>query len=145
MQGETQQAGVPSVVFEASNEQYKAQFTDVDKNRVKSQGANDSFHSEYTSAKPPSSPTNSNLEFRRGSIESEMENRLKLVEQEKPEVAAVSSVCGQPTSPSSKGANSPPQLAGVGRARLHAEARKNNFGGICYNTQRVTGIKKKKG
>ncbi|XP_078356605.1 uncharacterized protein LOC144641480 [Oculina patagonica] len=135
MQGEPPQARVPSTVFEASNEQYKAQLN----NAAKPRGAKNSFHSQNTSEKPPSSPTDANGEFRSGFIESEMKSRLKLVEREKPEVTAVSNVCGQPTSPTSTGVNSP-QLAGAGRARLHAEARKNNFGGICYNTSRAAGI-----
>ncbi|KAL9963314.1 hypothetical protein ACROYT_G032504 [Oculina patagonica] len=135
MQGEPQQGRVPSTVSEASNEQYKAQLNIV----VKSRGANNSFHSQHTSEKPPLSPTDANPEFRSSFIESEMKNRLKLVEREKPELTAISNVCGHPTSPTCTGVNSP-QLAGVGRARLHAEARRNNFGGICYNTPRPTGI-----
>lgn len=137
MQSELPQARVhlPSTVSEATNEQYKAQLSNV----VKPHGANNSIHSQHTSEKPPLSPTASNPEFRSGFIESEMENRLQLVEREKTEKAVVSNVCGQPTSPTSTGVNSP-QLAGVGRARLHAEAKKNNFGGICYNTPRTVGI-----
>jgi len=65
-------------------------------------------------------------------------NKHKLAENDKPGVAAVSNVCGQPTSPTSRGVNAP-HLAGVGRARLHAEARKNNFGGICFSSTRTTG------
>ena len=141
MEGETLQGRVPSSVFEASNEQYKAQLSHFDKTPadVKPYGANTSFHHQHTQEKAPSSPADSNPEFRSGYIESEMKNRLKLVTLEKTEMAAASNGCGHPTSATSKGVNSP-QLAGVGRARLLAEARKNNFGGICYNPPRPTGI-----
>jgi len=63
----------------------------------------------------------------------EVENKLKLAVSGKPAVTTLSNVCGQPTSPTSKSVNAP-HLAGAGRARLHAEARKNNFGGICFGT-----------
>ncbi|KAJ7376800.1 hypothetical protein OS493_032262 [Desmophyllum pertusum] len=60
----------------------------------------------------PLSPTDANPEFRSGVIESEMENRFKLIARKTSGVAAVSNVCGQPTSPTSAGVNSP-QLAGL--------------------------------
>ena len=79
------------------------------------------------------------MELTAGFIESEMEKTLRLHgSTAKPEVAAVSSVCGQPTYPTSSFANGP-HLAGVGRARHFAEARKNNFGGICYNPPKNAG------
>lgn len=136
MQGESPQARLLSPVYKASSEQYKTQLSHGDKNFVTPCGSNNS----HTNEMPPSSSTDTDLQFRTsGFIDSEMENRLKLAENDKPEVAAVSNVCGQPTSPSSKGVNVP-HLAGVGRARLHAEARKNNFGGICFSTTRATGM-----
>jgi len=86
----------------------------------------------------PTSSVNTNVELREGLIEREMESRLSLHEPtSKPEVAAVSNICGQPTSPASAGVKNP-QLAGVGRARLRAEARQKNFGGICYSPPKVT-------
>ena len=79
------------------------------------------------------------MELRAGFIENEMEKTLRLHgHTTKPEVAAVSSVCGQPTYPTSSSANGP-HLAGVGRARHFAEARKNNFGGICYSPPKNAG------
>lgn len=79
------------------------------------------------------------MELRTGFIENEMEKTLRLHgNTTKPEVAAVSSVCGQPTYPTSSCANGP-HLAGVGRARHFAEARKNNFGGICYSPPKNAG------
>ena len=100
-------------------------------------GENENISSQHTMDKSPTS-THTNMEYRGGFVESEMA-RLTLHEaRSKPEVAAVSNVCGQPTSPTSTGVKSP-QLAGVGRARLLAEARKNNFGGICYSPPKVTG------
>lgn len=100
-------------------------------------GENENISSHHTMDKSPTS-THTNMEFMGGFVETEMA-RLTLHEaRSKPEVAAVSNVCGQPTSPTSTGVKSP-QLAGVGRARLLAEAWKNNFGGICYSPPKVTG------
>lgn len=97
------------------------------------------FNGSISSGSIPTSSVNTNVELRGGFIEREMESRLSLHEPtSKPEVAAVSNVCGQPTSPTSAGAKNP-QLAGVGRARLRAEARQKNFGGICYSPPKVTG------
>ena len=90
----------------------------------------DSFTQESSSAP---------MELRAGFIENEMEKTLRLHgSTTKPEVAAASSVCGQPTYSTSPCANGP-RLAGVGRARHFAEARKNNFGGICYSPPKNAG------
>ena len=140
MQGGSQGTHEHPVVFEESNEQYQTQRHVVgDRNFVNSRVTSESFSSQETSRTPPSSPTDANIELRSGFIESEMQSRLKLGTAVKPQVAAVSNVCGQPTSPTSTGVNSP-HLAGVGRARLHAEARKNNFGGICFSPPKTSGI-----
>ena len=97
--------------------------------------------SQHMTKTTPECSTQDKIELRSGFIESEMEKKLTLhtAQERKPEVAAVSNVCGHPTSPTSSGANGPP-LAGVGRARLLAEARKNNFGGICYSPPKAAGM-----
>lgn len=51
----------------------------------------------------------------------------------------MNNVRGQPTSPKSTGVSST-HLAGVGRARLHAEARKKNFGGVSFSPPKTSGI-----
>lgn len=92
-------------------------------------------NSSFTHESSPVDP----MKLRPGFIENEMEKTLRLHgNMTKPEVAAVSSVCGQPTYPTSSRANGP-HLAGVGRARHFAEARKNNFGGICYSQPKNAG------
>ena len=117
MQGEAPNAYSPSHMCEAFREQDTTQVSDADRN---------------TNEIPPPMPTD--LRFRTGGFSmTEMENKLKLAVNDKPAVATLSNVCGQPTSPTSKSVNAP-HLAGAGRARLHAEARKNNFGGICFST-----------
>lgn len=123
MQGEAPNAYSPSHMCEASSEQDTTQVSDADRN---------------TNEIPPPMPTDPR--FRTGGFSmTEMENKLKLAVNDKPAVATLSNVCGQPTSPTSKSVNAP-HLAGAGRARLHAEARKNNFGGICFSTAaRATG------
>ena len=98
---------------------------------------NENISSQHAMDRSPTS-AHTNMEFRGGFVESEMARLTLHGARSKPEVAAVSNVCGQPTSPTSTGVKSP-QLAGVGRARLLAEARKNNFGGICYSPPKVTG------
>lgn len=136
MRGEAPQAHSLSPVYEASSEQYVTQVSQGDRNL----GTPCVSSTSYTNEIPPSLPTDTNLRFRSSGFVTEMENKPKQAENDKPDVAVVSNVCGQPTSPTSKGVNAP-QLAGVGRgrARLHAEARKNNFGGICFSTTRTTG------
>ena len=137
IQGEVPQAHSPSPVYETSSEQYVTQVSQGDRNLATPCVASNS----YTNEIPPSLLTDTNLRFRSsGFIVTEMENKPNQAENDKPDVAVVPNVCGQPTSPTSKGVNAP-QLAGVGRgrARLHAEARKNNFGGICFSTARTTG------
>lgn len=136
MRGEAPQAHSLSPVYEASSEQYVTQVSQGDRNL----GTPCVSSTSYTNEIPPSLPTDTNLRFRSSGFVTEMENKPKQAENDKPDVAVVSNVCGQPTSPTSKGVNAP-QLAGVGRgrARLHAEARKNNFGGICFSTARTTG------
>ena len=136
MQGEAPRPHLPTSVCETSSEQYTTQVNQSAWNFVTPCVSSNSF----TSGIPPSSPTDTNSQFRcSGFSLTEMElNKHKLAENDKPGVAAVSNVCGQPTSPTSRGVNAP-HLAGVGRARLHAEARKNNFGGICFSSTRTTG------
>ena len=126
MQGEAPQAHSPSPMYETSREQYITQVSQGDRNLVTPQCV--SSNSD-TNEIPPSSPTDTNLRFRSSGF---------IAENDKPDASVVSKVCGQPTSPTSKGVNTP-HLAGVGRARLHAEARKNNFGDICFSTTRTTG------
>ena len=126
MQGEAPQAQSPSPVYETSREQYITQVSHGERNLVTPQCVSSN---SYTNEIPPSSPTDTKLRFRGSGF---------IAENDKPDVSVVSNVCGQPTSPTSKGVNAP-LLAGVGRARLHAEARKNNFGDICFSTTRTTG------
>ena len=136
MQGEAPQTHLPPPVCETSREQYTTQVSHSDRNFVTPCVSSNS----YVNGIPPSSPTDTNPLFRSSGFSvTEMENKLDQAGNDKPGVAAFSNVCGQPTSPTSKGVNVP-HLAGVGRARLHAEARKNNFGGICFSTTRTTGI-----
>jgi len=135
MQGEAPQTHSSSPVCQTSSEQYITQVSHGDRNLVTPCVSSNSYTNDF----PPSPPTDTNPRFKTSGFSvTEMENKLKLAENVKPDVAAVSNVCGQPTSPTSKGVNAP-HLAGVGRARLHAEARKNNFGGICFSTTRATG------
>ena len=120
MQGEAPNAYSPSRMCEASSEQDTTQGSDADRNLVTPGVSSNSDTNEI----PPSLPTNPR--FRTGGFSMSELN-------DKPAVATLSNVCGQPTSPTSKSVNAP-HLAGAGRARLHAEARKNNFGGICFST-----------
>ena len=132
MQGEATQARAPSPVYETSSEQYVTQVSHGDRNFVTPCVSSNSYTNEIP-------PADVNPQFRTSGFRvAEMENKLEQAENDKADVSVVSNVCGQPTSPTSKGVNAP-HLAGVGRARLHAEARKNNFGGICFSTTRATG------
>ena len=135
MQSGPEQAKTQS--FVSSNVQNRMH-VDTLRNVAHPCGENENISSQHTTEGSPMS-THSNMELRGGFVENEIA-RLTLHEaRSKPEVAAVSNVCGQPTSPTSTGVKGP-QLAGVGRARLLAEARKNNFGGICYSPPKVTGM-----
>lgn len=128
MQGEIPQAYSPSPMYEASSHQYTTQVSDADRNLTTPCVSSNSDTNEI----PPSLPTDPRFRTSGFSM-NEMENKLKLAVNDKPAVASLSNVCGQPTSPTSRSVNAP-HLAGAGRARLHAEARKNNFGGICFST-----------
>lgn len=128
MQGEAPPAYSPSPMYEASSRQYTTQVSNADMNLVTSCVSSNSDTNEI----PPSLPTDPRFRTNGFSMP-KMENKLKLAVSGKPAVTTLSNVCGQPTSPTSKSVNAP-HLAGAGRARLHAEARKNNFGGICFGT-----------
>ena len=124
-----------SVLQEARSKEGEVAISNVcgRQNLVTSSQQTNSFTQEYSAV--------DSIELRAGFIENEMEKTLRLHgNATKPEVAALSSVCGQPTYPTSSRANGP-HLAGVGRARHFAEARKNNFGGICYNPPKNAGKK----
>lgn len=124
------------VVCDKSIEQYSRQLTHGDSNSERPGVGNKSFSSQDTrkTSSSSSSLTNASEE-----LENEIQSRLKLVTNEKPEFAPMNNVRGQPTSPKSTGVSST-HLAGVGRARLHAEARKKNFGGVSFSPPKTSGI-----
>lgn len=124
------------VVCDKSIEQYSRQLAHGDSNSERPGVGNKSFSSQDTrkTSSSSSSLTNASEE-----LENEIQSRLKLVTNKKPEFAPMNNVRGQPTSPKSTGVSST-HLAGVGRARLHAEARKKNFGGVSFSPPKTSGI-----
>lgn len=123
--------------FVSNNEQNVVQDQTIG-NLSLPQGQNGQISTYHVTERSPNSSTHTNAEFRGGFIEIEMAKLTLPGKRSYPEVTAVPGVCGQPTSPTSTGVRGP-LLAGVGRARLLAEARKNNFGGICNSPPKVTG------
>ncbi|PFX14695.1 hypothetical protein AWC38_SpisGene21129 [Stylophora pistillata] len=115
-----------------SNEQYSRELARDDGNITRPYVVNERFSSQDTSKTSSSSLTNASK-----GLGNEMQTRLKLVSNETPEVAVMYNIRGQPTSPNSTGVSSP-HLAGVGRARLHAEARRKNFGGVTFSPSKTS-------
>lgn len=128
--------------FVSNNEQNVVQDETIG-NLLLPQGQNGQISTYHVTERSPNSSTYTNAEFRGGFIEIEMAKLALPGKRSYPEVTAVPGVCGQPTSPTSTGVKGP-LLAGVGRARLLAEARKNNFGGICNSPPKVTGTEEER-
>lgn len=123
-----------SVICNESNEQYSRELAHGDGNITRPYVVTEGFSSQDTSKTSSSLLTNASK-----GLGNEMQSRHKLVANEKPEVAVMYNIRGQPTSPNSTGVSSP-HLAGVGRARLHAEARRKNFGGVTFSLPKTSGI-----
>ncbi|XP_068706803.1 uncharacterized protein [Montipora foliosa] len=82
--------------------------------------------------------TPSRIDLRVGNTESQMARLTLGTARNDPESLEVSRAQGQPASLGSAGISSP-HFCGVGRAKLAAEARKNNFGGISFSPPKVAG------
>lgn len=134
MKAESRSPRENSVICNESNEQYSRELARDDGNITRLYVVNERFSSQDTSKTSSSSLTNASK-----GLGNEMQTRLKLVSNERPEVAVMYNIRGQPTSPNSTGVSSP-HLAGVGRARLHAEARRKNFGGVTFSPSKTSGI-----